>query len=66
MRFRLRSFGPQEAAVELTRFSFYDKNRTDTSDYAALVITRETKDHPRNIFLGNLIFKPLQKRNRKG
>ena len=47
------ALGPQEAAVELTRFFFYDKKRADTSYYAALVITRETKDHPQYIFLGN-------------
>jgi hypothetical protein len=39
--------------ARLTRFSCYDKNRTDTSYYAAPVITRETKDHPQYIFLGN-------------
>jgi CHAT domain-containing protein len=43
---------PGEAAVEFARFPFYDKKWTGTSYYAALVVTRETKDYPEYIFLG--------------
>jgi CHAT domain-containing protein len=43
---------PGEAAVEFARFDFYDKKWTGASYYAALVVTRESKDHPEYIFLG--------------
>ena len=43
---------PGEAAVEFAHFRFYDKKWTDTSYYVALVVTRETKDQPEYIFLG--------------
>jgi CHAT domain-containing protein len=42
-----------DAAVEFARFRFYDKKWTGTTYYAALVVTRETKDHPEYIFLGD-------------
>jgi CHAT domain-containing protein len=42
-----------DAAVEFARFRFFDKKWTDTTYYAALVVTRETKDHPEYIFLGD-------------
>jgi tetratricopeptide (TPR) repeat protein len=44
---------PGEAAVEFARFSYYDKKWTDRYYYAALVVTRQTKDHPQYIFLGD-------------
>jgi tetratricopeptide (TPR) repeat protein len=44
---------PGEAAVEFARFRYYDKKWTDTSYYVALVVTRETKDQPQYIFLGD-------------
>jgi CHAT domain-containing protein/Tfp pilus assembly protein PilF len=46
------ALGPDEAAVEFARFRYYDGKWTDTSDYAALVITRESKDQPEYIPLG--------------
>ena len=46
------ALGPGEAAVEFARFRYYDKKWTDKSYYAALVVTRETKDEPEYIFLG--------------
>ncbi len=44
---------PGEAAVEFAHFEFYDKGWTDKSYYAALVVTRQSKDHPGYIFLGD-------------
>jgi len=44
---------PGEAAVEFARFRYYDKKFTDTTYYVALVVTRETKDQPEYIFLGD-------------
>jgi CHAT domain-containing protein/Tfp pilus assembly protein PilF len=44
---------PGEAAIEFARFRFYPKTKTNSVYYAALVITRETKDQPRYIFLGD-------------
>ena len=44
---------PGEAAVEFARFRYYDKKWTDTSYYVALVVTRDTKDQPQYIFLGD-------------
>ncbi|MGC2301154.1 MAG: tetratricopeptide repeat protein [Acidobacteriaceae bacterium] len=46
------ALGPGEAAVEFARFRYYDNKWTDKSYYAALVVTRETKDEPEYIFLG--------------
>lgn len=47
------ALGPADAAIEFVRFYFYDKKWADSSYYAALVVTRESKDHPQYIFLGN-------------
>jgi tetratricopeptide (TPR) repeat protein len=47
------ALGPDDAAVEFARFPFYDKKWTDSSYYAALVVTRESKDQPQYIFLGD-------------
>jgi len=44
---------PGEAAVEFARFDYYDKGWTGNSYYAALVITRGSKDQPAYIFLGD-------------
>jgi tetratricopeptide (TPR) repeat protein len=46
------ALGPGDAAVEFARFRFYDGNWTDKSYYAALVVTRESKEEPQYIFLG--------------
>ena len=46
------ALAPNEAAVEFVRFRYYDKKWTDRYYYAALVVTRETKDQPRYIVLG--------------
>ena len=42
-----------EAAIELVRFRWYDKNWTDTIHYAALIVTPETKAHPHLVLLEN-------------
>ena len=45
---------PGDAAVEFARFKFYSNVKTDTVHYyAALVITRDTKDQPLYVFLGD-------------
>lgn len=47
------ALAPNEAAVEFARFRYYDKKWTDAYYYVALVVTRETKDAPRYIVLGD-------------
>jgi CHAT domain-containing protein/Tfp pilus assembly protein PilF len=48
------AIGPGEAAVEFAHFRNYEKGEwTHTSYYAALVVTRESKDQPEYIFLGD-------------
>ena len=42
-----------EAAIELVRFQYYDKRWTDTVYYAALILTKETKDKPEIVLLEN-------------
>jgi tetratricopeptide (TPR) repeat protein len=38
---------PDEAAVEVVRFRYFDKKRfTDTINYAFLIVTNETEEHP--------------------
>jgi len=44
---------PGDAAVEFARFRFYPKTKANSVYYAALVITRETKDQPVYVFLGD-------------
>jgi CHAT domain-containing protein len=44
---------PDETAVTLIRYPYYMKVRTDTIQYAALIITRETISYPRLIVLEN-------------
>lgn len=45
---------PGEAAVEFVRFQFFDgKQWTDTSKYAALIVTGNVKDKPTLISLGD-------------
>ncbi|MGD0631237.1 MAG: CHAT domain-containing tetratricopeptide repeat protein [Terracidiphilus sp.] len=44
---------PGEAAIEFTRFRFYTKAKDNSFYYAALVVTRETKDEPQYVFLGD-------------
>ena len=43
---------PGEVAVEFARFDFYDKGWTNKSYYAALVVTRQSREQPEYIFLG--------------
>jgi tetratricopeptide (TPR) repeat protein len=47
------SLQPGEAAVEFARFHYFDKDWQAARYYVALVITRETKDEPEYIFLGD-------------
>jgi tetratricopeptide (TPR) repeat protein len=47
------ALGPQDAAVEFARFRYYDKKWTGSSYYAALVVTRESRDQPQYVFLGD-------------
>src|SRR3989339_1728165 len=42
-----------EAAIEIVRFNYYDKNWTDTVYYAALIVNKETKEHPELVLLKN-------------
>ncbi len=44
---------PDEAAVEFARFNYYEKKWTGTSYYVALVVTRESKDQPAYVVLGD-------------
>lgn len=44
---------PNEAAVEVIRFNFYTKSRSDSTIYAVLVLTSETKDYPKLLILDN-------------
>lgn len=46
------ALGPGEAAVEFARFRYYDGKWTDKNYYAALVVTRESKEEPQYIVLG--------------
>ena len=47
------ALAPGEAAVEFARFRYFDKDWTPKSYYVALVVTRETKDAPQYIVLGD-------------
>jgi tetratricopeptide (TPR) repeat protein len=42
-----------EAAVEIARFNWYNKNWTDTVYYALMVVTPQTKEHPDVVWLKN-------------
>jgi CHAT domain-containing protein/Flp pilus assembly protein TadD len=42
-----------EAAIELVRFRWHDKNWTDTIHYSALIVTPDTKAHPHLVLLEN-------------
>jgi CHAT domain-containing protein len=42
-----------EAAVEIARFNWYNKDWTDTVYYALMVVTPQTKEHPSVIWLKN-------------
>ncbi|TAL68556.1 MAG: tetratricopeptide repeat protein [Bacteroidetes bacterium] len=42
-----------EAAIEIIRFNYYDKGWTDTVYYAALIVTKSTKEHPELVLLKN-------------
>lgn len=44
---------PNEAAVEVIRFNFYSKSRSDSTLYAVLVLTAETKEYPNLVVLDN-------------
>jgi antitoxin component YwqK of YwqJK toxin-antitoxin module/CHAT domain-containing protein len=47
------SLGPQEAAIEMVRFRYYDRYVRDSVIYAALVLTAETKLAPKLVVLPN-------------
>lgn len=47
------ALNPQEAAIEIIRFKWFDKTWTDTVYYAALIVTPETKEHPEIVLLPN-------------
>lgn len=42
-----------EAAVEVIRFKFYTKSKADSTFYAVLILTSETKERPRLVILEN-------------
>ncbi|PSJ71770.1 hypothetical protein C7N43_37645 [Sphingobacteriales bacterium UPWRP_1] len=42
-----------EAAIEIARFNWHDKEWTDTVYYALMVVTPQTKEHPTVIWLKN-------------
>ncbi|NHE58970.1 CHAT domain-containing protein [Cyclobacterium plantarum] len=42
-----------DAAIELVRYRWHDKNWTDTIHYAALILTPDTKDYPHLVVLKN-------------
>lgn len=46
-----KTLAPNEAAVEIIRFRFFDKHMTDSVVYAALIITAETKTSPQAVVL---------------
>ncbi|MEP4093943.1 CHAT domain-containing tetratricopeptide repeat protein [Reichenbachiella sp.] len=48
-----RQLKPKEAAIEIVRFRWYNKNWTDTVYYAALIVTPETVDQPEMVLLEN-------------
>ncbi len=47
------SLKPGEAAVEFAHFQYFDKEWTKKSYYVALVVTRESRDEPEYIVLGD-------------
>jgi tetratricopeptide (TPR) repeat protein len=42
---------PDEAAVSIIRFPYFNKKLTDTIEYAALVVTSETRENPQLVVL---------------
>lgn len=48
-----KALGPDEAAVEIIRFNFFDEGWTDKVVYAALVLTAETTEKPKVVFMDN-------------
>jgi CHAT domain-containing protein/Tfp pilus assembly protein PilF len=47
------ALAPGEAAVEFTRFRYYDEMGAKSTYYVALVVTAATRDEPAYIFLGD-------------
>lgn len=47
------SLEPQEAAIEIVRFKYFDRYTRDSVIYAALVITAETKQAPQLVLLSD-------------
>ncbi len=43
--------GPDEAAIEIIRYRYYNKHLTDSVLYAALILTQETKISPKLVVL---------------
>lgn len=44
---------PNEAAVEIIRFKFFNKGWKDSTYYAALILTAETKQNPKIVLMEN-------------
>src|SRR3989339_114615 len=44
---------PDEAAIEIIRFRYREKNLTDTIIYAALIVTEQTTEHPELVVMEN-------------
>ncbi len=44
---------PDEAAIEIIRFRYREKNLTDTIIYAALIVTDQTTEHPDLVVMEN-------------
>ena len=42
-----------ETAVEIVRFNYYDNRWTDTVYYMALIVSEDTKDHPKMVLIEN-------------
>lgn len=57
------TLSPNEAAIEMVRFRYFDTKFTDTIVYAALVLHKDTKAYPEAVFMTN--GKEMETRNLK-
>lgn len=48
-----KKLGPDDAAIEIIRFKFFNKGWSDSVYYAAIIITSETKDKPMYVLMQN-------------
>lgn len=48
-----RKLKDNEASVEIIRFKFFNKGWSDSTFYAALILTKETTDHPKFVLFRN-------------